>query len=104
ELLGPSGKIIDSTDFGKSQQGQSWSKLENTWQWTAKPTPGEENIILSAKVASASLTQATSSPLTANIQNYPAQRKNFLAVGIAITIALSSAFVAWRIKKNSAEI
>lgn len=104
ELLDPNGKTINSTDFGKSQPGQSWSKVENTWAWTAKPTPSQENIIISTQTTSTSSVQATSSSLFANIQNYPAQRKNFLAVGIATVIALSSALIAWRIKKNSTEV
>ncbi|MFH0739544.1 MAG: lamin tail domain-containing protein [bacterium] len=106
ELLDPSGKIIDSTDFGKSQPGQSWSKGESNWQWTAKPTPGQANVIVVIQATSTlnSSRQTTSSPLTANIQSYSPQRKNFLAVGIATVIALSSALIAWRIKKNSTEV
>ncbi len=117
ELLDPSGKIIESTDFGKSQSGQSWSKTpaqsptdneaDRGWAWTAKPTPSQANAILAISTASASSAQTTSSTknnLTANIQNYPPQKKNFLAVGIATAIALSSAFIAWRIKKTSTEV
>ncbi len=104
ELLDPLGKIIDSTDFSKSQPGQSWSKIENIWAWTAKPTPNQENIFVSTQATSTSSVQATSSPLITNINNYPPQKKNFLAVGIATVIALSSALIAWRIKKNSIEI
>lgn len=108
ELLDPSGKIIDSIDFSKSQPGQSWSKVESVWAWTAKPTPGGANIIVAISAnATSSLKTATSSKtnlLAANVQNYPPQKKNFLAVGIATAIALSSALIAWRIKKNSHEV
>ncbi len=107
EMLDPSGKIIDSTNFGKSQPSQSWSKIEDAWVWTAKPTPNQANIIVAISTTSASSVQATSSTknnLTANIQNYSPQKKNFLAVGIATIIALSSALIAWRIKKTSHEV
>lgn len=108
ELLDPTGKIINSTDFGKSQQGQSWSKNETGWQWSIQTTPNQANVIVAISTnATSNLNTATSSiknNLTANIQNYPAQRKNFLAVGIATAIALSSAIIAWRIKKNSTEV
>ncbi len=107
ELLDPTGKIIDSVDFDKSKQGPSWSKVENTWAWTAKPTPNQANIMVLATANATSTFNTTSSktnPLTANIQNYPPQKKNFLAVGIATIVALSSAIIAWRIKKNSTEV
>lgn len=108
ELLDPSGKIIDSIDFGKSQSGQSWSKTENIWQWTAKPTPNQVNIVIAistnTSTSSAQATSSTKNNLTANIQNYSPQKKNFLAVGIATAIALFSALIAWRIKKTSHEV
>ncbi|MDD4990357.1 MAG: lamin tail domain-containing protein [Candidatus Pacebacteria bacterium] len=108
ELLNPSGQIIDGVDYEKATQDQSWSKIENTWQWTAKPTPGAANVIVSIKTSAApSFSAATSTQekqLLVNIQNYPSGRKNFLAVGIAIAIATGSAFTAWQIKKKSIEI
>jgi len=113
ELLNPNGKIIDSTDFGKSQPGQSWSKTESGWQWTAKPTPSQANIVVttqtnistnSAQTTSAQNTSQKTDNLTANIQNYSPQKKNLLAVGAATVIALSASFIAWRIKKKSTEI
>lgn len=108
ELLNPKGVVVDSTDFGKSQSGQSWSKSEAGFLWTAKPTPGQENIILTIPAAtsiSPNLSASSSlNPFLANIQKYPPQRKNFLAVGIATAIAFLSAIIAWKIKKHSTEI
>jgi hypothetical protein len=106
ELLNPSSEVIDTSDYEKARSGQSWIKNEAGWAWTAKPTPGQENIIISTQTTSTlhSSGQATSSPLVANINNYPPQRKNYIAVGIATTIALSSALIAWRIKKKSHEV
>ncbi|MDO8524789.1 MAG: helix-hairpin-helix domain-containing protein [bacterium] len=108
ELLDPSGKIIDSTDFGKSQPGQSWSKDDTSWTWSVQTTPNKANIIEQPKASTTSQALSTSTQrtnnLTSNIQNYPPQRKNFLAVGIATAIALSSALIAWRIKKTSTEV
>ncbi|MDD5738868.1 MAG: helix-hairpin-helix domain-containing protein [Candidatus Pacebacteria bacterium] len=123
ELLDPSGKMIDSTDFGKSQSGQSWSKNSGSWpaqspadneagwQWTAKPTPNQANIIVATQPSTTSASVQTASNylqktnnFTANVADYSPQHKNFLAVGIATVIALSSALIAWRMKKNSTEI
>ena len=108
ELINSSGKILDSTDFGKAKQGQSWSRIENTWQWTSQATPDQENIATPSQApTSTNFTSATTSspnPLTANIQSYPPKHKNLIAVGIAVVIALASAVIAWFIKKKSTEI
>ncbi len=124
EILSPSGKIIDSVDFEKAKQGQSWSKTggiwpaespsgnQAGWQWTVKPTPGQTNIIVAIQAIAASnsymaasaATSTQGKQLLANIQNYPPQRKNFLAITIAILIAAGSAIIAWQIKKKSIEI
>ena len=108
QLLNPSEKLVDSTNFEKSKQGQSWSKMEDGWIWTAKPTPNEKNILISTQTtASSSLNNTTSSkatPFLANTQSYSLQGKNFLAVSVAVFIAFGSAAVAWKIKKKATEI
>jgi len=109
ELIGPNGKIIDSTDFDKAKQGQSWSKIENNFVWSTQPTPNQKNIAThtSQTISTSTLIKTTSSsskPLGANTQNYPTGHKNLIAVGTATAIALASAVAAWFIKKKSTEI
>lgn len=45
-LFDPSGKVIDEIFYGKTAQGESYSRGANDkWFWTTVPTPDEENII-----------------------------------------------------------
>ncbi len=108
ELLNPSGQIIDSVDFEKAKQGQSWSKVEDGFLWTAKPTPGATNIIV--KTTAQAITKTLSRPsqnekqFLAQVNSAAPKNKNILAVIIAVFIAAGSAIIAWQIKKKSIEI
>ncbi len=128
ELLNPNGKIIDSIDYEKAKQGQSWSKTENDWpaespagnqagwQWTAKPTPGAANVIVKTTTQAIAKTLPTSSqneklllaqagtPSAGSGQGAAPKNKNILAVVIAALLADGSAVIAWQIKKKSTEI
>lgn len=44
-LILPNKKIIDSVSFTKSPKNQSYSKVQNSWQWSATLTPGSLNIV-----------------------------------------------------------
>jgi len=44
-LFNPNGEIIDSVDFGKASQNQSYSKSSSGWSWTTILTPNSKNII-----------------------------------------------------------
>jgi len=106
ELLDPTGKLIDSTDFGKSSQGQSWSKGETGWSWSVQTTPNKINIIEQPKTATTTLgiTQNKSTPALAQAQNAMPKNKPIVATIIAVVIASGSAAIAWQIKKKSQEI
>lgn len=115
ELLNPSEQIIDNVDYEKAKQGQSWSKTENGFLWTAKPTPGAANIIvktatqattktLPASPQNEKLLAQVNSPSITSGQGAALKNKNILAVIIAAFIAAGSAVIAWQIKKKSIEI
>lgn len=44
-LLNPNKEIIDSVEFGKAVQGESYVKTDSGWTWTTSLTPEKENII-----------------------------------------------------------
>ena len=45
-LLDPFGNTISmAKQYGKAKDNQSWALANNEWYWTARPTPGEANII-----------------------------------------------------------
>lgn len=44
-FLSPDGKIVDSINFSKAPLGQSYNKINSTWQWSTTLTPEAKNII-----------------------------------------------------------
>jgi len=46
ELKNPSGKITDSVNYGKASAGESYSKIDNNWNWTPILTPGSKNKVV----------------------------------------------------------
>ena len=49
-LLNPNKEVVDSINFGKAVQGQSYIKTSNEWTWTTTPTPAQENILKKSSV------------------------------------------------------
>ena len=44
-LLDPSGDVMSESDaYGQADEGESWSLISGTWQWTSKPTPATTNV------------------------------------------------------------
>ncbi len=44
ELQWPDNQVVEIvTMSGKGKEGQSWAKIENSWQWTDQLTPGQAN-------------------------------------------------------------
>jgi len=47
-LIDPNKKIISGVEYDRAKEGQSFSRVSegNSWKWTTKVTPGEENEIM----------------------------------------------------------
>ncbi|MBU2545309.1 helix-hairpin-helix domain-containing protein [Patescibacteria group bacterium] len=45
-LMNPNKEIVDSVNFGKALQGQSYNRYSSEWSWTITPTPEEQNVIV----------------------------------------------------------
>lgn len=44
-LIDPLGAVVSQTDqYATAKDGQAWALLNDTWQWTARPTPGASNV------------------------------------------------------------
>ena len=44
-LIQPNGNILDSVNYQKAPQGQSYNRTEGGWVWSSTLTPGSANII-----------------------------------------------------------
>jgi hypothetical protein len=44
-LLTPDKKIVGSVNYTKAPLGQSYNKINSSWQWSTSLTPGTANII-----------------------------------------------------------
>ncbi len=63
-LITPSGQVIDEAQYGKSQEGQSYSRQDiNDWQWT-EATPGKDNEFTQILAIENSKTKNNLSPVT----------------------------------------
>ncbi len=43
ELKNPNEEVIDFVNYGKASVGESYSKIDNKWNWTPILTPGSKN-------------------------------------------------------------
>lgn len=60
-LYDPAGGLADETGiYDKAGDNQSWIFADNSWQWTAKPTPGAANILLIPSTAPTKKTKVLS--------------------------------------------
>lgn len=50
-LLTPDDKTEDTMSFSKAPLGQSYSKTNSGWSWSASPTPGATNVVIVATKA-----------------------------------------------------
>jgi competence ComEA-like helix-hairpin-helix protein len=58
-LLSPDEKIIDSINYTKAITGQSYNRIDTTWQWSSVLTPGKANTINLAKTTATTKSLAT---------------------------------------------
>jgi DNA/RNA endonuclease YhcR with UshA esterase domain len=49
-LIDPFGGIIHGTTYASGEEGPSWARNGDTWEWSTTPTPGETNTMTSAVV------------------------------------------------------
>ena len=64
-LTNPNKETVDSINFGKASQGQSYSKFPSEWSWTTTLTPEKQNVITITK-KSASQPKQVSVPIIKN--------------------------------------
>ncbi len=57
-LIDPEGREADAAAYAAAPSGQSYSLIDNTWQWTVAATPGEDNILEKPTKNNASSTTA----------------------------------------------
>jgi len=100
-LFNPNEEIVDSVDFGKAFQNQSYSKTSSGWAWNSNLTPGEKNIISVKQASSTAKTTekqkelSEDRPLTAESAdiNLSTQKSKPPVWLIALIVAILSAGV-----------
>lgn len=116
-LILPDGKIIDSVNFGKAPQGQSYNRtpLENDsltgqaetgWVWTENLTPGSQNIIptqTEEEKEEEEIDKTSEKGLAAIGQKFPKFPRSLLVLLIALAIAIFSGIVILILKKKLKE-
>lgn len=61
-LFDPLEREISKTEvYAAAKDNQSWARAQGTWQWTARPTPNGENVILAPLVAKKATAKKASS-------------------------------------------
>ncbi|OQA03738.1 MAG: OB-fold nucleic acid binding domain protein [bacterium ADurb.Bin400] len=45
-LIDPGGKVVSMLSYEKARRAESYSLVDNTWQWTIASTPGHENLLI----------------------------------------------------------
>jgi len=113
KLLNPSGKIVDKIQYEKAPRGMSFNRTKESWLWSAKPTPGKENEIVSAPPQNLSKEASSSSSTISHtlkqnlgqVQAKISESKFYtpsplFTLGIAIFIAILSAVVVLFLKKS----
>ena len=63
QLISPSNTNQSPIIYGAAKQRQSFARNNNRWQWSALPTPGAENIILSDQTEAGEIVNTTLSEL-----------------------------------------
>lgn len=51
QLLASDGSVVDSVSYSKAPENQSYALVNGSWDWTAKLTPGQANVILDSSGA-----------------------------------------------------
>jgi len=45
-IFGPAGQQVgDTVTYPKAPTGSAWALFDDSWQWTATPTPGDANVL-----------------------------------------------------------
>lgn len=94
-LFDPEDKLIDEISYEQVKEDQSYSLIENVWQWTTQITPGEENLLAEEvvennsgliKIASAAETSSSSKDSDSVIKTTIEQARN-LPLGTKVQVA-----------------
>lgn len=74
-LYDPAGNLVaEAPSYGKAQTGSSWVKgADGQWAWTAKPTPGEQNIIETPPSTASGTTKKTTTAASASTKKAAAK-------------------------------
>lgn len=113
-LIQPNGNILDTVNYKKASKGQSYNltllennsltgQAESGWVWSARLTPGSENIIplstLETKTKSSKET-ATQKQLAAIGEQIPKSSKSLYIFLIALALAIFSGVIILFLKKK----
>lgn len=84
-LLAPSGTVRASTTFGKSDEGQSFNRVDSSYVLSTTPTPGQSNVI----TATAEADEGKSSSRTSSSATSTTDKTGRVAGTTVKTVSLS---------------
>ncbi len=90
-LLNPDKEIIDSVEFGKAVQGESYIKTPSGWAWTTALTPEKENITTDVSSIDSSINQKVD--LSKTIPLSQSSQKNIFLTALIVAILSGIAFL-----------
>jgi hypothetical protein len=96
KLSWPSGETVDSVDYKKAVNNQSYSLFGDSWQWTPVLTPGSKNLFqgeeLSARETTTEPVSEDSTPnATDTISAMASGRQNDYFPFLLLTVSLAAA-------------
>ena len=50
-LIQPDGEIVETVNYPKAPQGQSYSRVESGWAWSTALTPGSPNLVVQSEIS-----------------------------------------------------
>ena len=99
EFLNPKGELVDSINFGKALQNQSYNKTLSDWAWSNVLTPGAKNITSSPQSRQEPiLTPRNIEKQEANI-TLSSKNSNYPVILIALIVAVFSTGTVLILKK-----
>ncbi|MDO8743398.1 MAG: lamin tail domain-containing protein [Candidatus Azambacteria bacterium] len=99
-LIQPDGKIINSVNYEKAPQGQSYGLINSRWVWSESPTPGTANTLPALTKIAEEIKKEEG--LAAISESVAAEQggRNFYPFLAAFAIAIFSGAIILVLKKN----
>lgn len=103
ELLNPSGKVVDSVDFGKAETGIVYIRTGSSWKWDMQESVGQKSapVLAAAAEALPEIQPKTKQEVEINLSS-ESQKSNLSVYLTALFVALLFSLIFFVLLKKSA--